>query len=243
MTVLAVVTGGSAGLGRALLATAPAGTHRLDVSRSGPPEVADEHLAADLADPSAWPQVATELGRVIRRAAWDRIVVVHNAGALDPIGFAGETDPIAYTSNVLLNSAAPQVLGHLLLGELMPLAGRRELVLVSSGAATSAYAGWSAYGAGKAAVDQWVRTVGEEQRRRGGVRVLSVAPGVVATRMQERIRDMSERDFPEVERFRQLYRDGRLLEPQEAARRLWTMLDDEGVTTGDVVGLSRYARP
>ena len=240
MTVLAVVTGGSAGLGRALLMAAPDGAYRVDVSRSGPAPGIDDHIRADLAEPSSWERVAGALVGTIRRREWDRIVVVHNAGTLDPIGFAGETDGDAYATNVLLNSAAPQVLGHHLLAELTQRHGRRDLVLISSGAATTAYPGWSSYAAGKAAVDQWVRTVGAEQRQRGGVRVLSVSPGVVATGMQDRIRRTSGRDFPEVDRFRTLHAEARLLDPAEVARRFWTMLDDPAVGSGDVLGLGRY---
>ncbi|MBW3550598.1 MAG: SDR family NAD(P)-dependent oxidoreductase [Proteobacteria bacterium] len=38
---------------------------------------------------------------------------------------------------------------------------------------------FAAYGAAKAAVDQWVRDVGAEQERRGGVHVVAVAPGTI----------------------------------------------------------------
>jgi benzil reductase ((S)-benzoin forming) len=179
MRTLVIVTGGSAGLGRALLATAPAGARRIDVSRSGPGSddaLADvHHLAADLADPASWERVGHELRREIGSAAWERVSVLHSAGTLDPIGFAGEVDADAYTGNVLLNSAAGQVLGHHLLAAMRELDARRELVMLSSGAARTAYPGWSSYGAAKAAMDQWVRTVGAEQAIRGGVRVLAVA--------------------------------------------------------------------
>ena len=241
MTVLAVVTGGSAGLGRAVLAGGPRDSYRVDVSRSGPPDIADGHVRADLADPSSWSRVAEELGVLLNRRVWERVVVVHNAGTLEPIGFAGEVDSSAYLRAVLLDAAAPQVLGHHLLRELRVVEAPRDLVMISSGASSAPYPGWSSYGAGKAAVDQWVRTVGAEQQRRGGVRVVSVSPGVVATGMQDLIRRTSERDFPEVERFRALHREGRLLEPDEVARRLWAMLDDRTVASGDLVGLHRYA--
>jgi benzil reductase ((S)-benzoin forming) len=137
---------------------------------------------------------------------------------------------------VLLNSAAGQVLGEAFLAAVAPLADvRRELVMISSGAARTAYPGWSAYGAGKAALDQWARAVAAEQQRRGGVRVHSIAPGVVATAMQAHIRGMDAADFPPVDRFRRLHADGRLEDPDDVARRLWALLD--GDTTEPVVDL------
>jgi benzil reductase ((S)-benzoin forming) len=241
MDSLVVVTGGSAGLGRALLAAAPAGAHRVDVSRSGPGDEAAfgdvHHVVADLADPASWAEVGRDLGRLVRERSWDRISVLHSAGTLEPIGFAGEVDATAYTRNVLLNSAAGQVLGHHVLAAVHDLGARRELVLLSSGAARTAYAGWSAYGAGKAATDQWVRSVGAEQAERGGVRVLAVAPGVVATGMQATIRDTDERDFPPVARFRRLHAEGQLEDADDVARRLWTLLDADEPGTGAVVDL------
>jgi NAD(P)-dependent dehydrogenase (short-subunit alcohol dehydrogenase family) len=116
---------------------------------------------------------------------------------------------------------------------------RRELVQLSSGAARTAYPGWSSYGAAKAAVDQWVRSVGEEQQRRGGVRVLSIAPGVVATGMQELIRTTDERDLPNVARFHELHDQGQLEDPDDVAVRLWRLLDEDDDASGSVLDLRR----
>jgi benzil reductase ((S)-benzoin forming) len=238
---LLIVTGGSGGLGRAILRAAPDGAVRVDVSRSGPPDDGTDdgirHVPGDLADPAAIGPLADELASIFAERAWGRITLVHNAGTLEPIGFAGEVDPAAYTTNVLLNSAAGQLLGHRFLALVRRLQIRRELVFLTSGAARTAYPGWSSYGAGKAAIDQWVRTVGAEQTMRGGVRVLAIAPGVVATGMQELIRGTDPHDFPRVERFRQLYAEGQLEEPDAVARSLWAVLDDDSIATGEVVDL------
>lgn len=228
MDTLVIITGGSSGLGRALLETAPPAAHRVDISRSGSGLDDVEHLPADLADPASWPGVTAELDRLATSRPWQRITLLHSAGTLEPIGFAAEVDPATMTANVLLNAAAPQVLGAGFLAAVAALpSARRELVLLSSGAARTAYPGWATYGAGKAAVDQWVRAVGEEQRQRGGIRVLSIAPGVVATGMQELIRTTDERDFPRVARFRQLHADGQLAHAGEVAARLWRVLDQD----------------
>lgn len=228
MDTLVVVTGGSSGLGACLLATAPASARLVDVSRRGPAAGGREvdHLPADLADPGAWEGVTRELRRHLR-GDWQRVVLWHAAGTLEPLGFAGEVEPRAYTRGVLLNAAAGPVLGAAFLAAVAGApATRRELALISSGAAHRAYPGWSAYGAGKAALDHWARTVHAEQATRGGVRVVSVAPGVVATPMQERIRAADPTDFPDVDRFVDLHASGRLADPTEVARRLWSLLDE-----------------
>jgi benzil reductase ((S)-benzoin forming) len=206
----------------------------LDVSRSGPPEGSVEHLAADLSDPGIWADVGETIVRLVAEHDPRRAVFIHAAGTLEPIGFAGEVEPGPYTANVILNSGAGQVLGHWFLRALQGRKGTFDVVMISSGAARSTYPGWSSYGAGKAALDQWVRNVGAEQKQRGSVRVSSIAPGVLATSMQEQIRGTDERHFPEVARFHSLHEDGVLVDPDDAARRIWEVIE-RGVETGSVI--------
>jgi benzil reductase ((S)-benzoin forming) len=210
---LVIVSGASSGIGRGLVETVPYADARvIDVSRRGAPGC--EHLAADLA-----------------------VVFFHCAGTLEPMGYAGEVDAAAYARNVLLNSAAPQVLGDAFLRAARRTRAKCHLVMISSGAASNVYEGWTSYGAAKAAVDQWVRTAGAEQARRGGrCRILAVAPGVVATAMQERIRATSADDFPELAKFVELHQSGALRDPKTAAHELWSLLDRH-LTNGTILDL------
>jgi benzil reductase ((S)-benzoin forming) len=235
MSDLVIITGASSGLGLALARTTPFPATVVDVSRSGPPDDEGiEHIAVDLSRPEQWARVGEEMKRLIDERAPGRIVFIHAAGTLTPIGFAGEVDTGSYAANVILNSAAGQVLGHLFLQAVAGVEASIDLVMISSGAARSVYAGWSSYGAGKAALDQWVRNVGAEQQVRGGVRVSAIAPGVVATAMQREIRSTPERDFPKVERFHDLHDEGELVEPELAARRVWDAIE-KGIETGSVI--------
>lgn len=237
MPDLVFVTGASRGLGLAITREAPFPARVVDISRSGPPQGEDiEHIEADLADPASWEEVAARMRLITEESDPKRLMLIHAAGTLSPIGFAAEVDTDGYMSNVMLNSGAGQVLGQAFLTIAADREGDRVLVMITSGAASSVYPGWSAYGAGKAALDQWVRNVGEEQRRRGGVVVAAVAPGVVDTAMQEQIRSMSAEDFPDVERFRRLHAQGDLIDPEVAARRFWKVIE-AGMTPGSVIDL------
>ncbi|HEY5651178.1 MAG TPA: hypothetical protein VIW46_06980, partial [Acidimicrobiia bacterium] len=69
------------------------------------------HLSVDLSNPSGWPEVAVWMDSVVDLVRPGALWFFHCAATLSPIGFAGEVDPDAYASNVLLNSASPQVLG------------------------------------------------------------------------------------------------------------------------------------
>jgi benzil reductase ((S)-benzoin forming) len=229
------ISGASSGIGKALVDTVPWADPRIiDISRRGAPGVA--HLEADLSDPASWPTVGESFQRELDGFSGDRVVFVHAAGSVQPIGFAGEVDTEEYTRNVLLNSAAGPVLGHAFLAAAKDVEADRYLVMLSSGAASLVGAGWSSYGAGKAALDQWVRDVGAEQAQRGGVQVVALAPGVVETDMQQQIRDTRQEDFPKRDKFIELYESGQLSDPGEVAGQMWALLE-KGFENGAVLDL------
>jgi benzil reductase ((S)-benzoin forming) len=237
------ITGASSGIGAALVEACPFDDAQVfNIARSAGTTAA-EHVPADLADPSGWAAVEAHLLSQVGGFAGRRLVFVHNAGTLDPIGFAGEVDSAAYRAQSVLNAAAPQALGHAFLRAIAGFRGEAHLLLLSSGAATSPYPGWSSYCAGKAAVEMWVRTAGMEQRLRAergeaACRIVAVAPGVVATGMQEQIRAADASEFPNVEKFRGLHERGELVAPEDAARGIWGLLDRD-LENGAVVDLRK----
>jgi benzil reductase ((S)-benzoin forming) len=154
---------------------------------------------------------------------------------LTPLGPASITDGAEYTRNVLLNSAAAQVLGQAFLHAVADYNLEQHLIMLSSGAANTPHEGESSYCAGKAAIDQWVRAVGlEQQRRHPGCRVLSIAPGPVDTAMQAELRACSDDMFPEAYRFRELDAQGGLAKPEDVARTIWSLLDRD-IPNGSVL--------
>ena len=223
---LVIVTGGSSGIGRALIATCPYPDPQIiDLSRRG--GGAAEHVEADLSTESGWDVAGRVFEQRVRGFDGDRVVCVLSAGTLLPIGPAGDVDSAYYRRNVMLNSAAPQVLGDLFLAATHDTEAQTDLVFIGSGAAERAYAGWSSYGASKAASAQWVRSVALELGDESSRRVWWIAPGVTATPMQADIRATDESRFPRVERFRRIHDDGQLRDPREVAMQLWTVLDED----------------
>jgi benzil reductase ((S)-benzoin forming) len=233
---LVFVSGGSSGIGRAMIETLPwPGARVLNLSRR--PAPSSEHVALDLATPSGWAQAAACFERELAGFSGDLAIFVHAAGTLTPICFAGDGDADAYRRNVLLNSAAPQVLGDAFLRALAGRSAHGWLLFIGSGASSGIYEGWSGYSAGKAATDHWARTVGAEQTARGSrCQIVCVAPGVVATPMQEEIRATPAEHFPQRERFEALYHEGQLREPADVARELWAVRE-RSVPNGAVLDL------
>ena len=93
-------------------------------------------------------------------------------------------------------------------------ASRGRIIFVSSGAAVSAYSGWGAYGASKAAVNHLAMTLAVEEP---DVVSVVVRPGIVDTEMQRALReDHFTRLAPkDQEKFSGLKKDGKLLQPEQ----------------------------
>lgn len=224
----AVVTGHSRGLGHALAAGLLArGARVLGLARSAHPGLlaayAERHqqVAIDLSDTAA---LASWLGGSALKqwlAGADTVVLLNNAGLVKPIAAPGRQGVHAIADAVALNVAAPLMLSDALVQASHACADRR-IAHISSGAGRNAYPGWSVYCATKAALDMHAQAATLDAVP--GLRVASVAPGVIDTAMQADIRATPEADFPLRERFDALQREGQLATPADVADRLLTYL-------------------
>jgi hypothetical protein len=73
------------------------------------------------------------------------------------------------------------------------------------------------------------------------VQVLSITPGRVDTGMHEQLRAAPDDQLPDRPEFIQLHEEGLLRDPSDVATRLWSLLDDPGITSGQVLDL--FAAP
>lgn len=222
--VRAIVTGHTRGLGAALAEQLlREGIAVLGVSRSRHPSLgaqAGERLTEAELDLSAPAQVEAWLaGDALRRFVDGATLVLlfNNAGTVEPIGPLDTQDAAAIARAVGLNVATPLMLSSAL-AKVAPDTAECRILHVSSGAARNAYAGWSIYCATKAALDQHARAVALDASP--GLKICSVAPGVVDTGMQATIRSTGAGRFPQREKFDQLKASGALATPEAAARQL-----------------------
>lgn len=213
MTRKAIVTGVSRGLGAALAnQLATGGWEVLPVSRSIG-ECVDLSSAQSL---TAWLG-----GGALTRFLGDAtdILLINNAGMVEPIGSSGTLEPAAVQNAIQLNVTAPIVLTDAVLAARRP-GTQVRIVHISSGAGCRPLAGWAVYCATKAALDMHAQALASE--RLDGVRVAAIAPGVVDTDMQGVIRDA---DFPDRDRFRDLKADGNLTAPADSAAAILRLVE------------------
>lgn len=181
MNDCALVTGGSAGIGRAICETLLEEGRRVVSLDRAPPTFAHPRLAAievDLADREATRRIAAEIA-----AAYAPTTLVHNAGAIRPALLADvKLDDLDALVELHLG-AAIQLVQAVLPAMRSQRFGR--IVLISSRAALGA-ATRTAYSATKAALLGLARTWALELAG-DGVTVNVVAPGPIRTEMYHAI--------------------------------------------------------
>jgi benzil reductase ((S)-benzoin forming) len=235
------ITGATSGIGEAMAATVPYDDARvINVARRAHPTL--ESVRADLSDPSDWDVVADHLATVLTGFSGRRAIFIHNAFVQDPVGFVGEVDPVAYRRHVLANAAAPLVLGEAFLRS-VPAGVEAGLVMMSSAAARVPYPARAGYGAGKAAMEQWVRAVRLEQAQRGSsVWVVAIRPGAVDTPSLRADAAADARVNPVAPALRDALARGAIDSAEVAARRIWDVLPP-GPDTPAVVLLGEMIAP
>ncbi|HVI86709.1 MAG TPA: SDR family oxidoreductase [Dongiaceae bacterium] len=219
----AILTGHSRGLGSAIAAALlQRGIPTLGLARRANAELGQAHrdlliqVEIDLGDDAA---LADWLdGSSLRHFLKDAgtILLINNAGIVQPVGPSETQAPAAIAQAVRLNVAAPLML----FAAAAAARGKAELraAHISSGAGRKAYAGWNVYCATKAALDHHARAVVEDKGH--GIRICSLAPGVIDTEMQAEIRGSAAEKFPLLADFVAMKRDGALAKPADTAAKI-----------------------
>jgi len=181
-----VITGAGAGIGAALaemlagrgddLVLVVRTKDRAEDLRARFPDA--RMLVADLADPAGIGAALDEQG------VPDRVdSLVHAAGVVE-LGGVGEMRTDVWAQTMDVNLLAPAELTRALLPQLR--AARGHVVFVNSGSGLRANPTWAAYAASKHGLRALADALRAEEQQTG-VRVTSVYPGRVATKMQEKV--------------------------------------------------------
>jgi 3-oxoacyl-[acyl-carrier protein] reductase len=185
--------------------------------------------AADVSDERQVEDLVVNTERWVAPAT----ILVNNAGVIDPIAPLARTDETTWLRHLAVNVGGVYLCARAVLPGMLER-GYGRIVNVSSSAARRASAGWTAYCAAKAAVDQLTRALALEIED-SGVTASAFYPGYMATRMQERIRRASSEEFPRVEEFRELESQGKLRDPREVARAVAYLSSPNASFNGQIV--------
>jgi benzil reductase ((S)-benzoin forming) len=224
---LTIITGASRGMGLAMARQLAAAGHQLlCISRKSNEALDCEQWQQDLARAdTAAARLETWLA-ARDPAQHSSVTLINNAGLIPRIAPLSDI-PLADASEALrVDLEAPMLLTSAFLRATAGWQIPRRVLNISSGLGRKAMASQAVYCAAKAGMDHFSRSVAlEEAGRPNGARICSLAPGVIDTDMQVRLRDADPARFPDIGTFIGLKDKGVLSSPADAAARVLAYLD------------------
>jgi benzil reductase ((S)-benzoin forming) len=234
MKTLLILTGHTKGLGRAILENflSIEGTEIVGISRTtlenNPSRVVE--ISLDLSDLDA---LETHLPAIFPKESFDRYVLINNAGRIGEVKPVGKLNPKEILRVMNLNLIAPMVLTDAFIKAYGKEPGSKIICNISSGAAHKPMPGWGEYCGSKAGLAMFSK-VADEELREMGIRVFSLAPGIVDTEMQSEIRLAEEKDFPALKRFLDYKSQGLLSDPEMVAEKIYRLIQHPELFHGTI---------
>lgn len=246
-----IITGHSRGMGEAMAAQCLAqGAGVIGISRGLNSSLAEaaQHSGApfqqwqcDLTDGTAAAERLSEWLAQLDPKGIRSIALINNAALLSTIQPLHTVAAPSLVSALRVGLEAPVLLTQAFLAGTQrwvledAWAGDRRVLQISSGLGRSAMASVGSYCAIKAGLDNFTASVALDQQQLGavGAKVVSLAPGIIATDMQVQLRTAAAEDFPDQDKFRHFHASGALDSPSEAAQKVLAFLAREDF--GEVV--------
>jgi NAD(P)-dependent dehydrogenase (short-subunit alcohol dehydrogenase family) len=173
-------------------------------------------VAADFSVLSSVDQI--DLANALPQAA-DEIVLISNAGVVEPIGTLGSINAASLVATFAVNALAPAILARKLLATADARRTRLRILNISTGAAHRPLPGLAAYCASKAAAAMIFDCLAEE---RPDVAIEHIDPGVFDTDMQRMLRSTDDLALPVRQMFVSFETEGKLRHPGDVAREILT---------------------
>ena len=137
------------------------------------------------------------------------VYFINNASIIEPIVKIEDLDENAMDKVISVNIKSTMLIIKFLLGNFKT--NLLTFVNISSGAANRAISNWSLYCSSKAFIQMFFNVAESEYKQH---RFFNIDPGVMDTNMQKSLRAS---DFPDVENFKDLQKEGQLKLPNDVA--------------------------
>lgn len=158
----------------------------------------------------------------------DKIVLVNNAGIVGDVAHVGKIDNKKIIACYNLNLIAPAILTNMFVAAYSKFTTEKMILNISSGAGRTPIDGWNVYCSSKAGLDMFSQVLKEETTiNQSNITVLSLAPGIIDTNMQEQIRSSNKSGFSNIERFVAYKNNGDLSSPENTAKQVLRFITEK----------------
>lgn len=237
-----VITGASKGIGFELAKQlSEAGHFVIGVARTESELESVKFIQADLSKTEKLESLMHEvLAEVPQNAI--TFTLINNAGMVEPIGSIGSVNSEEMSKAIAVNLTAPMIISNEFISKLKDFECSKRIVNVSSGAGRNAYEGWGTYCATKAGLDHFSRVVAIEQvNAENPVEIVSIAPGIIDTGMQDTIRSSNEEAFPLLNKFIDYKEQGLLSSAEQTAEKLISFMENQDFKeVGPIVDIRNF---
>lgn len=217
---LAIITGGSKGLGKALVEQfETAGYTVVEFSRSGTSKVS---IPCDFRAYESAAHIVDQQLSTLAQKKYTEVVLVNNVATISPIGPISDYTPEEYAENININFLSTIMVSGVFTKYFQAHTCTKTIIFISSGAAVKPRSGWSLYCGTKAGLEQFFKSyIMEQTIQKHPIKAVICNPGVIDTGMQEIIRNTSEEAFPEKPRFVGLKKNKQLQSPAVVAKKIY----------------------
>lgn len=154
----------------------------------------------------------------------DEVILVNNAGMLDPIKKVGTFTAESVAKNIQVNLTAPMILCNEFIKMYQNITCKKLILNISSGAGKYPIDGWAAYCTAKSGLDMYSTVMHAEQNLLSNVstkiKIVALSPGIIDTEMQAEIRNTKAEDFSQVDRFVDYKKSGELQSSLQTAEKI-----------------------
>lgn len=236
---LAIITGGSKGLGLSLIEEyCNKGFKVISIARNTPIfEHANfiDNIEFDLSQIDKFDLLEQQLFSTIDKLTLEKVLLINNAGRLGKISSIENCSNDDMSKTIQLNVTAPLLMSSMFLRKFANSNLKTEILMISSGAGLHPYAGWTSYCTSKAGIELMTKSIALEQVNNNNVRILSLNPGVMDTQMQVQIRNTKKADFDRVDRFLELKKENQLASTSNIAKKIVQISENDNYNSGETI--------
>jgi len=221
-----LITGTTSGLGASLAEIYEDGGYSVHSISKKEPKSSAVHRDCDLEDLDS---VRRGIDSLVKTHCYEYVFL--NAGVLGELAVGADVHLRDYEKAFDVNVWSNKII----IDSLIKHKRAKNIICLSSGAASKGYFGWSIYCSTKGAMKQLMSCYHLEYP---DIKFLSLAPGLIKTKMQDYICSHDENELPSVKKFKDAY--STMQTPEDCARKIYNGLEEilsKGVDYFDLRGV------